>query len=441
MAVLALFAQSGLPFSGTQAYAQERSAVEVTAPVVPESAASVGRASGVSTRGRQDTLSSVLRAAVVSHPTIKAREGDWQAAGFELEGAQWGWFPTVSAEAQADSSRPQTALRVQQPLWSGGRIESQIDVAGASRDAAQAAVREAEQSILLQTATAFFEVLRLEARLDTARRNEDEHRKLLEMIQRRVRAEVSPQADETLAAARLQQAVSERIQFMRGSDSARVTLEQFTGEVVGQLVAPERLAPFVDRVEQMLLERARAVSPERERLQRQLDVAKGQINLSRANTRPQFFAALQQQVGPLEFGQERTRAFVGVEFRPGPGLSSLSAIQAASARLLSAEEALAAHDRTLVQQVRAALTEFEALQLQLDPARQLEQATDEVVASYLRQYQIGRKNWLDVLNAQREVSQARYALSDILFGIQSAQVRLLLLSGRVGARSLDDLSR
>jgi adhesin transport system outer membrane protein len=392
-------------------------------------------------RGREDTLAAVLRAAVVSHPTIKAREGDWQAAGFELEGAQWGWFPTVSAEAQADSSRPQTALRVQQPLWSGGRIESQIDVAGSARDAAQAAVREAEQSILLQTATAFFEVLRLEARLETARRNEDEHRKLLEMIQRRVRAEVSPQADETLAAARLQQAVSERIQFMRGSDSARVTLEQFTGDSVGQLIAPERLAPIVDRLEQSMLERARAISPERERLQRQLEVAKGQINLSRANTRPQVFAALQQQVGPLEFGQDRTRAFVGVEFRPGPGLSSLSAIQAASARLLSAEEALAAYDRQLAQQVRAALTEFDALQLQLDPARQLEQATDEVVASYLRQYQIGRKNWLDVLNAQREVSQARYALSDILFGIQSVQVRLLLLSGRVGARSLDELSR
>ncbi len=436
-----LFSQSGLMVLATSARAQGRSAVEVTAPVAPEPATAAASSSGASIRGRQDTLSAVLRAAVVSHPTIKAREGDWQAAGFELEGAQWGWFPTISAEAQADSSRPQTALRVQQPLWSGGRIESQIDVAGAARDAAQAAVREAEQSILLQTATAFFEVLRLEARLEIARRNEDEHRKLLEMIQRRVRSEVSPQADETLAAARMQQAVSERIQFMRGSDSARVSLEQFTGEPVGQLVAPERLAPLVDRAEQMLLERARAVSPERERLQRQLDVAKGQINLSRANTRPQFFAALQQQVGPLEFGQDRTRAFVGVEFRPGPGLSSLSAIQAASARLLSAEEALSAYDRQLAQQVRAALTEFEALQLQLDPARQLEQATDEVVASYLRQYQIGRKNWLDVLNAQREVSQARYALSDILFGIQSAQVRLLLLSGRVGARSLDDLSR
>jgi adhesin transport system outer membrane protein len=62
-----------------------------------------------------------------------------------------------------------------------------------------------------------------------------------------------------------------------------------------------------------------------------------------------------------------------------------------------------------------------------------------VVASYLRQYQVGRKTWLDVLNAQRESTQARYSLVDLDWGIQGVQLRLLLLAGVVDPRSLDTL--
>ena len=54
-------------------------------------------------------------------------------------------------------------------------------------------------------------MLRWHQRLDVARKTEDEHRKLLELIQRRVTAEISPLTDQVLASARFQQAVSERI--------------------------------------------------------------------------------------------------------------------------------------------------------------------------------------------------------------------------------------
>jgi adhesin transport system outer membrane protein len=54
-----------------------------------------------------------------------------------------------------------------------------------------------------------------------------------------------------------------------------------------------------------------------------------------------------------------------------------------------------------------------------------------VVASYLRQYQVGRRNWVEVLNAQREMAQAAYGLIDLEVGLQQSQVRLMLLSGDI----------
>jgi len=73
---------------------------------------------------------------------------------------------------------------------------------------------------------------------------------------------------------------------------------------------------------------------------------------------------------------------------------------------------------------------------QLEPAHMLLQGAAEVVESYLRQYQIGRKNWLDVLNAQREKTNALYNLADMQYGLQQAQVRLMLQTGELRSDAL-----
>jgi adhesin transport system outer membrane protein len=93
----------------------------------------------------------------------------------------------------------------------------------------------------------------------------------------------------------------------------------------------------------------------------------------------------------------------------------------------------------LEQQVRTALADLAALAEQVEPARQLVSATDDVVASYLRQYQIGKKNWLDVLNALRESAQATYSAVDVASSTESLQLRLMLLTGQINNQQLSQI--
>jgi adhesin transport system outer membrane protein len=51
----------------------------------------------------------------------------------------------------------------------------------------------------------------------------------------------------------------------------------------------------------------------------------------------------------------------------------------------------------------------------------------------LRQYQIGKKNWLDVLNALRESAQAHYSAVDVASSTQSLQLRLMLLTSPINS--------
>lgn len=384
------------------------------------------------------TLGQALTAVADQHPLVKVKFGELQASQKDIDAARWGRFPRLSVQATSSEGQPQAAMVLQQPLWAGGRIEAQIRLSEVAQLQAEAALHETRQSLLIQTASAFFEVLRLRARTELARKNEQEHTKLLEMMDRRVKTEISPVADQILARARLQQAVSDRIQLERGLQNALLALDQLVGSHSGSLRMPSRLA-WTPPDEPLILESARENSGELRRLRHQIDISQAQIKLAQAGLWPGLSLMHRRALGGPGFVTQtaRNQTFLSLDMSPGAGLTAAAQAEAAKARMEAARQGIDAYSRQLEQQVRNAVADWRALQQQQPFSRTLVQATEDVVASYLRQYQIGRKNWLDVLNAQRESVQAAYTAVDIDLGMQSAQVRLMLLSGMLRLDNLD----
>lgn len=184
------------------------------------------------------TLKQLLEVTTDKHPTVLQARSQAQAAGFDVEAAQWGRFPTVSSQLRSDSNLTQSLAKVEQPIWTGGKLTSRIELSEANLRTAEAGIHEAEFNALSQVATAFFEALRLGQRHKSAILNVVEHERLVALIQRRSEAEISPPADTTLAQARLQQAISDRIQIKKQLDAALTTLAQWTVPLTGPLKAP-----------------------------------------------------------------------------------------------------------------------------------------------------------------------------------------------------------
>jgi adhesin transport system outer membrane protein len=382
-------------------------------------------------------LRALLEQSVLQHPSVLQARGQARAAGFELDSANWLRFPTLSAEARVEKGTNQNVAKGEQPLWSGGRITAQIELAQANQRMAMASVQDAELTVLTQLASAFLESLRLEARLQTAAHNIAEHERLLRLIQRRVQAEISPLADETLAQARLQQALSERIQLQRQRDAARLSVNQWSGmQISGALAAPKALVFTRPGSSALIQDKALAYSPQRSRLRAQIEIAEAQIQVSKSATSPTVVAGYQYTWDSTLSGANNNRAYLALQFQPGAGLSALSNAQIAVARKEASQQELEALELNLSNQVLSAVSELDTMFAQLGPARALLSGTTEVVESYLRQYQIGRKNWLDVLNAQREMTQALYNVADMEFGHQLAQMKLMLLTGDITGQQL-----
>jgi adhesin transport system outer membrane protein len=386
------------------------------------------------------TLAQLLEAALVKHPSVLQARSQAQASGFELEATRWSRYPTLSSELRTDQGTNLSVVKLEQPVWTAGKISSRIGLSEANLRVAEAGVLEAETTAMNQVATAFYEVLRLQDRFNSAQANTLEHERLLSLIERRAKAEITPQADVTLAQARLHQAISERIQIKRQLDASLSTLANWTGPLPGPLRIPQSIRLQASSSVEQAQDKAFAFSAQRKRLLAQLDSAQAQIKVSQSQIYPSLIAGYQHSWGgQVPAATDRGQAYLSMQFQSGAGLSALSGVQAAVARQAAAQQELETLERQLSAQISTAITELQALQAQIEPANALQLGTTDIVESYLRQYQVGRKNWLDVLNAQREKTQALFSLADTRFGLQLAQLNLLILTGDIAAQALNAL--
>ena len=202
--------------------------------------------SGAGAWGAPLQLNEALRMAATEHPSVVASRSERQAALMKLDVAERQRYPNLVAQSASNALGERiNTLRIEQPLWTGGRITGEIEVANATIRQSDAALLQAQQDIMLRVAAAFTEHGRIRARQIAARDNVQEHERLASMIARRVSSQVSPASDSIQASSRLLQARSELTQLDALALRALSTLRQATGAPVtdaAQTPPPQRLA-------------------------------------------------------------------------------------------------------------------------------------------------------------------------------------------------------
>jgi adhesin transport system outer membrane protein len=378
------------------------------------------------------SVEQAMQFAINTHPLILSAEGQYRAAKSELAASRWSRFPTVGASAQESSTEvKQDVTTASMPIWMGGRINADIDLAKSKRDGALSGVSEAQQTVMLETIGFFFDYFKSEKKLEIASQNVDEHQRLYEIIERRVAAATSPDVDAMLAQARLQSARSAQIQAISVRDISKASLELTVGqEIVSVLVeeSPEPLGLNLSEAVALGI----SVSPRIARIESEVKGFEANIKSAKSALYPQVSLSYEKRYNdpdPLRVDKEET--FVSVQFQPGAGFAVASSISAAKQRKQSARDSLEAEKRELRRQIKTAWNEYASVLSQLEPSKMLVDATTSVVESYLRQYAVGKKSWLDVLNAQREATQARNTLVDFEVQYLTSLYRLKVLMNEI----------
>jgi len=375
------------------------------------------------------TFDQVMQAALTSHPLMMGKRSAQAAAQADREGAEWQRYPTPSLEASTQNGGA-GLLRIEQPLWSGGRISADIDAAGSRFDAAGAALNEAGQELTLKVIAAATEALRQQARQQHSQAGVKAHEKLLAMIQRRVAQEVSPLADQRLAASRLYAAVNELSVTTQALNNALAQLTQLAGQPVTAFSAQGLSETGAPASLDAALDQALAYSPTLQRLTHEEEAANAEIASKRSVYMPKLALRLESTAGLESLGLTLdNRAVLVLLAQPGAGLSAQSGAEAAVARREAVRMAREAAERDARERVTLDWNEWVAAPLRLENANQARTMSTEVSESYARQYTAGRKSWIDVLNAVREATQSELAEDDARAQMLAASLRLRAQTG------------
>jgi adhesin transport system outer membrane protein len=362
-----------------------------------------------------------------------AREVD--AAGFERDAAQWARFPTVSVDAGAtNSSRsvaPTSTVRVEQPLWAGGRIDGQIDSARAQVSAAELAELDTRRRLAEETAVAYVGWVDAAARIEIARESAARLSDLVTYVRRREAEGLASLADVSIGKARHSSALAQIEELTGALDQTRAQLEALMvtrierGIPVSLPAVPER---SVADIEAAYLANSHLVA------QRSAEVesARGQAAVRQSALFPKLALRFEHLTYPNNGGltpSNDSRWLLVLQFTPDAGLASFSGAQAAQSRIDSALAQLAADENDARLRARANWAEHQSSRRQVDALEPQVGALDASMASFMRQFEVGRKSWLELLNTQREVVDAKIALSRAGTVRDQSALRLMVNTG------------
>lgn len=395
--------------------------------------------------GQAETLEGLISSALHGHPAIQAQQAQEQAAKAGADSASWQFFPTPSvtiekAETSATDRSYQgdgvvSTLRLQQPLWTGGRLTAIQEKADAGVIASQASLEETRQQLALRVLQAYGEWLAAHLKTQANEKSLATHIRLREQVKRRIGQGASADSDLVLAVGRLQAVAADLAVTRSQKDIALARLGQLVGHpvdtsaLISTIAAPRKVNSGV----QALLNLALASNPTIQKAQAQAKVQEALISERRADLSPEVYLRAERQYGNFSFnnGSPDNRLFLGLSTRFGPGLSSLSNVDGARSQHQAALAEVEVQSRAVGEQILSDHALFTALESRFEELRASLKAAEQVSESYDRQFLAGRKTWQDVMNAARELTQTEVQLADI----QSTQVvvtwRLAIYTDRV----------
>lgn len=389
-------------------FAQEAGRNEpATVPGAPPGMATSSAAAASATGAPPLSLAQAVETALRLNPQLRA-------AGLELEAIQGsvmqaGALPNPSVDFQQEDTRPETRVttfQLSQPIELGGKRAARIELAERSRAVARADLDARLAEVRAATVQAFFEALVAQERVALARESLRVATNALDAASRRVIAGKVAPTEETRAGVaqatariELSQAEAERaaslhvLTALMGVADDAVTALDGRPDVLPQPPANDVLA---DRL---------ARSPTLRRAQLEARRLGAAYELERARRIPDVTVSLGARRAQ-ELG--RTQAVIGLSIplpifstNQGAQLEALRRRDAAEAQAQAEALRLRAEVLQAADQLRGRRREIEALQREVLPG------AESAFEAAARGFELGKFGFLDVLDAQRTLLQAR----------------------------------
>lgn len=385
--------------------------------------------------GAQELVDAV-RAGLAIHPEVRAVMADRERAGTEVEMARSGYHPALSLSAGPQEFNFGDVVydaTVSQMLYDWGRVRSKVDRASAAHQQLSESLLVTRDDAALDIIETYFDTLLAERRLEAVRLHLNDLDDILRMTEARGQDGYADRSEVDRANLEMTRA-REQLAMEKGSlQEARNQYRVLVGTDPQNLSEPRPMS-MARYLAASDLSRIITQSPLYQRSVQDTAQAEAELRETRAALLPQLnleATALRREIG----GQLENDSMIALRLRMDTlqGLSNFQRPTAARQRLESAQWSQDSMQRDISRKLRNLFDTEETLRWREESLRQQVDESDEVSALYREQFEVGRRDIIDLLNVQRERFEAVRQLESLRIERLRIEYRAAAQIGLLGA--------
>lgn len=395
------------------------------------------------------TIEEAVSQALRTNPELMAARNALASREFEVDQAKSSWLPQVSVSAgvgnevrtapstgfeEVDLSRQEFGVQASQLVFDGFATNSEVKRQQAREQSAQYEMHATAESLALRVAEAYLNVLRHAKLLDLTRDTLWEHKNIYDQMKLRSDKGVGSKADLDQIAARLALANSNLIVAQNNLVDAQSTYYRLTGvypglESMEEPMLPVGLPENIDAA----INQAIGMHPTLKSASADVDAAYAQREAARSTVWPRLRIEADKRwdenIGGIEGEDEDLIVALRLRYDLYTGGANKARRKQTAFLAEEAKDIRNNARRQVVESMQLSWNAYEALTQQEGFLKQHVKAASDTKEAYAKQFNIGRRTLLDLLNTETEVVEARRSLVNAQYDRIFAGYRIFNAAG------------
>ncbi|MER0324207.1 TolC family outer membrane protein [Vibrio vulnificus] len=394
------------------------------------------------------TLEQAISITLATNPELKSTFNEFISKRYANEASSGAYLPRLDldagigfesinpAEGEAtDLTRKEASLTFTQLIWDGSSTLNDIDRTAAEAESLRYQLLADAQDKALEVTKVYLDSVKAYEILSLSESNLATHKRIYSDIKKRVNSGIGSTADLSQVEARLAKAHGNLAAAQNNLFDSHTTFTRLVGQTPQSLIFPRadqtRIPYTIDEAISQAFEQHPVIKVS----QVDVDSARYQYKQTKGRNYPTFsFEAAQtwrDDAGGIEGSSDELTAMLRMRYNLYNGGTDSANSQSAAFQLNKAKDLRERTFRSVEEGLRLA---WSALDLTLQQKEFLsdhvDSASDTVIA-YEKQYRIGKRTLLDLLNTENELFEARKGYLDAKYAEQYAKFRVMNATGQL----------
>ena len=383
----------------------------------------------------EDLVSKVIN----NHPSVAMSKETIKSSQEGINSAMWQYFPTPSVELSKGSNSNQTVAKLEQALWTGGKLDANYNKALSSEKEALFELEEKKYKLIEMILTHSQNYVQAKYSKEALLSGLERLESFSSMIDRKITVGLSTIADKRLLESRLTQIKSDLISVEHKQKTALKQISLLLSEEITQINFTDNIAlEDIDTLE--LVSQIDEVNPTLHRYDEKIKNAIYEIDIQKSSLYPTLTLSAEHRKGDIytdNYNTSNNAVYLKLQSQFGAGLSSLSNIKQAKIELQRLKYEKQTTQNELVDTFWQDYNNMLVSKNKIGNSKLNKELSKEVFNSNKRLFLADRKQWLDLVNSSKELMDIDIALADSKVMYMISKYKVALISGLIDLDSGD----